>query len=152
MKSFTQVVLTIILGLALVAGVTFIQHFNTRGPKPTQRVTAPVSVEKPLRFSVTNVEWGNDPQYVAEFELGTRGHYDFWFPSTSAPVVLGLKAKTKCPCAQVDVSVLDERQTEELNRHCARLATATLAAAGASLGALVPAAATADWSARVLEA
>jgi hypothetical protein len=91
MKFWTQVALPIAIVVGLIGGVTFMKQYTgswsgtdkKSGTLPADSILS----DKPLVFPITRVIWDPaDPQYAAEFEVGSRGHYDFWFfnRSTSA--------------------------------------------------------------------
>jgi len=109
MKSLLQSIAVLAVIVGAVFGLTFLTQ-NTRTPaeKPTEAVAATGSISgSPLRIAEKTAEWDKDDlQYAAEFERGTRGHYDFW-AANPHPVPVNVALMTaSCVCTEVQVGVI----------------------------------------------
>jgi hypothetical protein len=162
MKFLTQVVLPIAILVAVVGGVTFIWQYSG-SPKvpPPQTGTGAISDELlrfPTRFGVWTAEDARRlaeenrmPETVAEFEVHSTGHYDFWFHNpTTAPVEIGLKYKS-CTCADVKVGVLTPEGRREMATHGPAVVASLVLAGAGGADVLAPLAAENAWLQRVLD-
>jgi hypothetical protein len=114
MKTLLQSIAVLAVIVGAVFGLTFLTQ-NTRTPveNPTDPVATKGAISgSPLRIAEKTAVWDeDDPQYAAEFERGSRGHYDFWV-SNPHPVPVNVALMTSsCVCTEVQVGIVP---TEEL--------------------------------------
>lgn len=115
MKTLTQVVLPIAVVIGLIAGVTFVSQYSGSRQRVDKKGNPggdlPVPLSELLDFPVRQGVWDLASTYPTEFEVHSRGHYDFWFFNRSgASVELSLKTQS-CTCSEVNVGLLtDEGQ------------------------------------------
>ncbi|MFO0807019.1 MAG: hypothetical protein U0746_00175 [Gemmataceae bacterium] len=127
MKSFAQMILLLGVLVAGVFGLTFMTQFSrTPIEKAVTSAGPAVAVAgSPLKAPETRAVWDvNDEDYAAEFEVGTKGHYDFWVSNLHPkPVITTVETKS-CVCSQVQVGLLPASARAEYNGTVAALATA----------------------------
>jgi hypothetical protein len=139
MKSLTRVILPIAIVIGMIGGVTFVAQYSGSRPKTGKNLDP--SLDKTLSkhdlliFPVKEGKWDavdeddKKPTYIAEFEVHTRGHYDFWFFNPNAdPVDIKLLSRG-CTCSEVSIG-----QATSPDAMVGQFAIAAQAASG--LGAL----------------
>jgi hypothetical protein len=114
---FTRVILPLALFVAVVAGTAWVvQYLPSWRERRRQAVTAPSPPA--LVFEQKEAVWDpGDKDYVAEFEFGPGGHYDYPFTNPSpTPVRLGLTS-VNCGCvSKVLVCLLSREELEKYKR------------------------------------
>jgi hypothetical protein len=128
MKTFTRIVLPILLVGGVVFGITFIQMYSPEEDKPDGGGPAgPVSKGGseglPLKFGLTTVaapreertEQGPVPvadrlrhlkYWNPDIEVNAAGHYDFWCQNRHDQPVTARVTDVNCQCAGVAIAVL----------------------------------------------
>jgi hypothetical protein len=112
----TRVVLPLIIFFVAVACVAWVvQQLPGRGAKTPAKGGDGRDVRDALVFLGGEVaRWDpKDEKYVAEFELGQSGHYDFPFENSSDGELDFGVAKTSCVCSKVLVCRFRDKQREE---------------------------------------
>lgn len=105
MKSAIQIGLLLLIGVAMIGGITFVAHYNSTNRQGT--ITPAKSNPVPaLAFHTTSAQWDpQNPALAAEYEVQQRGHYDFWFEKRQ-PGAVALQVATKSPaCTEVRVGI-----------------------------------------------
>ncbi|MBL8800042.1 MAG: hypothetical protein JNM56_39530 [Planctomycetia bacterium] len=126
MKSFTQIVLPLVIVMALIGGVTFLAHYAGSQPRTNKR---PTVVEDDAASEARDlVEVGaadeEDGPAIVLAELHRPGQQYCWLKNvSSAPLELTLKGKST-DCERVAAITLNAEQWQELNRQAARLGVA----------------------------
>src|SRR5437016_1911722 len=131
-----QHVLLIVVGGALIAGLTFArQWLASPMPKPRPKVNG---VNLPNSF----ITFGGTTLAGINYEMKpARGHQDLWFENNKdEDLELGLD-QTSCKCSGVEVTLLTPQETEKL-QNWLPIAAATQWAAGS--GGFLPETATAS--------
>jgi len=112
MKTLTQVVLPIAVIAGLVFGITWIMNYSNTNPSggSSNGVSAPKPTEiPPLKFvHLTAKRDPNVPDlrdWDDYFEMGTEGHFDFWFRNVHEQEVT-VTAQPTCTCSGVDLLVV----------------------------------------------
>lgn len=114
MQFLVRVLLPIVIVVGLIGGITFMNQYAPPAPtkvKPkakrdpdAPRVFQGPSLMVPERVAVWD---SHDIGYQQEFEIGTKGHFDFW-AANGYPVPARVFLKTKsCTCAEVQVGTVD---------------------------------------------
>jgi len=117
MKALTKVVLPIAIVIGMIGGVTFISQYSGSRPKNDKKLGSNLGdalVKRELLiFPVKQGNWDGiwdidrEPDskqgYVAEFEVQTRSHYDFWFFNSNPDPVDVKLTSTSCTCAGVTI-------------------------------------------------
>jgi hypothetical protein len=114
MQSIVRVLLPIIVVVGLVGGVTFMTQYAPPAPpkarpKPTRDPEAPRVFQGPSLVVPERVAvWDSrDIGYQQEFEVGSKGRFDFWAANGyGVPTRVFLKTKS-CTCADVEVGTVD---------------------------------------------
>jgi len=114
MHSIVRVLLPIIVVLGLVGGVTFMTQYAPPAPpkvrpKPVRDPDAPRVFQGPSLLLPERVAvWdSHDVGYQQEFEVGSKGHFDFWAANAyGVPTRVFLKTKS-CTCADVEFGTVD---------------------------------------------
>src|SRR5947208_12555118 len=115
MRSYLQIGLL----LAILVGGVFVLTFltqNTRSPVDAPRVASNKSETtgggEPLDIPEKTAVWDkDDPSYMAEFEVGDRGHYDFWVANRHAEPVNVALMTNSCVCTEVQVGIVPPQQS-----------------------------------------
>lgn len=127
MRSFTRIVLPILLVAGVVFGITFIQVYSPEEERTDPAGPGPTSKQGnqglPLKFGVFRAvapreernEQGPVPlaahllhlkYWNADLEVGAAGHYDFWCQNRHpTPVTVRVPA-VNCQCAGVELAVV----------------------------------------------
>src|SRR5437899_2326638 len=99
MKFASQIVLAVVAIVGVVAGITYVAQYSTKGSRspssdPSQGATANVAS---LTFPIKIMTF--DPPTAGEFEMHAPGHQDFrFYNKNDVPVDLGLMTKS-CKCS-----------------------------------------------------
>jgi hypothetical protein len=151
MKSFTRVLLPILLVFGVVAGITYVQLYSdpdtpTEGPRDAQeRKTA--NLGPPLKFFTLKVaaprmERGEDGEvrvarhllhlkyWEPDVEVGAPGHYDFWCQNRHPEPVTVRVQSTNCQCAGVEMALVPTAALKEYTAASALAAGPLSPAAG----------------------
>ena len=107
MKSVIQIIATLVVLAGVVFGAAYFTQFS-RTNEATTDTKQTIDRLRVVQWSGNNVaQWDpNDPQYVQEFERGTKGNYDFLLSnSNDKPVTVTLNG-TSCKCTSVEFAVL----------------------------------------------
>src|SRR2546421_13038440 len=103
MKWLSQTVVPLVVVVGLVFLIAFISQYKPSepgvapGPKLTKQTTGQQASIEHLKFPETTVLTPMD------IELGTQGHFEFWFQNpNSVPVEVGIQEKS-CTCTNVDI-------------------------------------------------
>jgi len=110
MKTFTQIVLPIIILAGVVFGITYIKIFSSNPGVSTDENRKAITTVDPLKFNL--IVGRKDPTewhlryWRNDYELGEDGHYDFWFRNQhDQPVRLAFTG-ANCQCAAAEAAVL----------------------------------------------
>ncbi len=109
MRSFTKVILPIIVIIGLIFGITYVSNFSNRDPIPVTNNTA--ASPPPLVIPLTTVSWSQNDGYLTKYwksgyETLEDGHFDFWFHNANAqPVHLDFQG-ANCVCGSTQVGVI----------------------------------------------
>lgn len=127
MKSFLQVGLTLV---AIVGGVfllTFMTQFSRTPIEPVPVATKGETTltGMPLKVPERKAVWDSaDEDYSAEFEVGTKGHYDFWVSNVHPKPVRVTAEYKSCVCADVQVAIVPAAARRDLASRIAPLEAA----------------------------
>ncbi len=115
MKFASQIGLAIVAILALVAGVTFVSQYSRTPVVDADRQIKddpPAPRDSQLHWPELKItEW--EPKSLGECEVGSIGHYDYWFDNpTGVPVDLSLQAAS-CKCSAISAAVLPKELAEK---------------------------------------
>jgi hypothetical protein len=110
-RLFSHVIVPLIVFVVVVAGIAYVVQKLPSSAKPKVTGTPAPRGMSALKFEQTHASWDSaDPNYAAEFELGTDSHYDYFFKNpTSAAVQLGVEF-TSCGCSKVDACILSPQE------------------------------------------
>jgi len=136
MKTLTQVILPIVALAGLVFFITYITNYAPPSPAngPDKKTTAQISLrftdlkgrrephpaqmtpEQKLRYQeltqeqkqrLTHLEYWRD-----NYELGEKGHFDFWFTNENNQPVRLAWVKANCQCAGVELALVSPEAWE----------------------------------------
>jgi hypothetical protein len=126
MKTFTRIVLPILLVAGVVFGITFIQMYSPDEERP-DAATNPTKSSGPqglpLKFGLTRVAAPREERtdqgearlpahllhlkyWSGDLEVGAPGHYDFWCQNRHDQPVTVRVSGTNCQCAGVELAVV----------------------------------------------
>jgi hypothetical protein len=122
MKSFTRIVLPILLVVGVVSGITIIQMNSGEDPVTEQNTPGGPrknsTMGQPLRFFTTTAAPPKGPvkdvdenkrhliYWNDQLEVGAPGHYEFWCENRNEQPVTARVASVNCQCASVDYAVV----------------------------------------------
>ncbi len=104
MKTLTQVVLPIVAVIGLVGFVTFIANYSKQSTQPTlEAVESP-----PLHFPylIASPEIKKLDYWRSVYEVGEKGHFDFWFTNVHPDEVAVSIESTSCKCTSVELGLV----------------------------------------------
>jgi hypothetical protein len=129
-----QIALTVLVMVALVAGITFVAQYQGMQPVITGVDKPPVGPgsnpkDSNIKLTFPVVVWGSELQpqdprtrdqkvwgLEPQLELRTSGHHDFWFQNeNNVPVDVGIEHKN-CKCSSIHVCVLTSEERERYVR------------------------------------
>ncbi len=111
MKTLTRVVLPILAVAGLVFGITWIANYTPNDPNKKGEQEKGGIKGDALKFPFVTAqaksnEWTR--YWDSDYEVGTKGHFDFWFRNISdQPVRLASKG-VSCQCAGADVGIIPQ--------------------------------------------
>ncbi len=127
MKSFLQIGLTLIVIVGGVFLITFGTQFTRAPIEPVPVATKGEATLTglPLRVPERKAVWDStDEDYAAEFEVGTKGYYDFWVSNVhSKPARVTAEYKS-CVCADVQIAIVPATARRDLATQIAPLEAA----------------------------
>lgn len=105
MKSAIQTGLLLLIGVAMIGGITFVAHYNSTN-RPGAVLPSKSKPAPALAFLTTSAQWdAQNPAHAAEYEVHQRGHHDFWFEKRQ-PGAMALQVATKSPaCTELRVGI-----------------------------------------------
>jgi hypothetical protein len=158
-KTFTQVVLPLAALAGLVAGITFILNYTSPDPQTKDKKG---EARVALKFSTTVAAKNQEENeqdvgpgerapalfqrkyWLARYEPGEPGHFDFWFVNANDQPVRTMFTKPSCKCAGADLGVVPPGA---LANYCKSAALAGWASAPAGL--LISAEAAAELASKI---
>src|SRR5436190_21892992 len=101
MKKLFRIGLPIIILIALVFCVTYLGMLSPPAPTVVASTTSAAPIQVPETIAIWDMQ---NPGYMQEFEIGSKGHFDFWAGNTlEQPTLVTLQAKS-CICANVEIA------------------------------------------------
>jgi hypothetical protein len=115
MKSFIQIVATLVILAGVVFGATFFTQYTRTKEGGKDNGQQPPRVQIVRLSDEKEAVWDpEDRQYVQEFERGTKGHYDFVVANPNdKPITVHLDSTT-CKCTNVEFAMVSAATREKL--------------------------------------
>ncbi|MCE9533250.1 MAG: hypothetical protein K8T89_19300 [Planctomycetes bacterium] len=103
-KTLTQVVLPIAILAGLVFGITVVMNYS--GPTGSKSGDVKLAVNHDIiKFNMT-VASNEVPNWRSQYEVGEKGHFDFWFRNPNEQEVrVGYKS-SNCACTGADLWII----------------------------------------------
>jgi len=106
MKFASQIVLAVVAIVGVVAGITYVAQYSTKGSRSLSSDLAQGATVNAASLTFPIKIMTFDPPTAGEFEMHAPGHQDFRFYNKNAvPVDLGLMTKS-CKCSEIQACVL----------------------------------------------
>ncbi len=119
--NFTSVVATALIFVVVVGAVTWVVQYMPNY-RSAERKSTPITKndnapKELVAFNRATATWdANDPDYVKEYERGSRGHYDFFVESkVDEALEFGL-FRTSCDCTSLEFALLPRAEWDRLTQ------------------------------------